>query len=71
MDMNCWHCNIELIWGGDHDCEDSVEWLIVSNLHCPRCQSHVDVYFPREEDDILEFPSDKKEIEDERDWIDE
>ena len=69
--MNCWHCNTELIWGGDHDCEDSVEWLIVSNLHCPRCQSHVDVYFPREEDDILEFPSDKKEIEDESDWIDE
>ena len=60
-DMNCWHCNTELIWGGDHDCEDSVEWLIVSNLHCPRCQCHVDVYFPREEDDYLEFPSDKKE----------
>ena len=56
--MNCWHCNTELIWGGEHDCEDSVEWLIVSNLHCPNCQSHVDVYFPREEDD-------------ERDWIDE
>ena len=47
--MNCWHCNTELIWGGDHDCEDSVEWLIVSNLHCPNCQSHVDVYFPRDE----------------------
>ena len=44
--MNCWHCNTELIWGGDHDCEDSEEWLIVSNLHCPKCQSHVDVYFP-------------------------
>ena len=47
--MNCWHCNTELIWGGDHDCEESVEWLIVSNLHCPNCQSHVDVYFPRDE----------------------
>ena len=57
--MNCWHCQTELIWGGDHDCEDSVEWLIVSNLHCPNCQSHVDVYFPRDEE------------EDERDWIDE
>ena len=51
MDMNCWHCNTELIWGGDHDCEDSVEWLIVSNLHCPNCQSHVDVYFPREQEE--------------------
>ena len=49
--VNCWHCNTELIWGGDHDCEDSVEWLIVSNLHCPKCQSHVDVYFPREEEE--------------------
>ena len=19
--MNCWHCNTELIWGGDHDIE--------------------------------------------------
>ena len=49
--MNCWHCNTELIWGGDHDCEDSEEWLIVSNLHCPNCKSHVDVYFPREEEE--------------------
>ena len=49
--MNCWHCNTQLIWGGDLDCEDSVEWLIVSNLHCPNCKSHVDVYFPREEEE--------------------
>jgi len=21
--MNCWHCNNELIWGGDHDTEDN------------------------------------------------
>ena len=20
--MKCWHCGTELIWGGDHDCED-------------------------------------------------
>ena len=20
--MNCWHCNTELIWGGDHDIEE-------------------------------------------------
>ena len=19
MEMNCWHCGHELIWGGDHD----------------------------------------------------
>ena len=43
--MNCWHCNEELIWGGDHDTEDD-EWEfdIVSNLHCPECKSVVYVY---------------------------
>ena len=20
--MNCWHCNTELIWGGDHDVDE-------------------------------------------------
>ena len=20
--MNCWHCNTEVIWGGDHDMEE-------------------------------------------------
>ena len=42
--MNCWHCNIELIWGGDHDVEDNDEYDIVSNLHCPTCKSVVYVY---------------------------
>ena len=23
--MNCWHCNTELIWGGDHDIEEENE----------------------------------------------
>ena len=26
--MNCWHCKTELIWGGDHDCEDDEEHSI-------------------------------------------
>ena len=29
--MNCWHCDNELIWGGDHDI---------------KCHSVVDVYHP-------------------------
>ena len=33
--MNCWHCNKELIWGGDHDTEDNEDYDIVSNLSCP------------------------------------
>jgi DNA-directed RNA polymerase subunit RPC12/RpoP len=46
--MDCWHCQTELIWGGDHDCdEDDEEYLIVSNLSCPHCHSFVLVYYPR------------------------
>ena len=47
--MKCWHCNTELIWGGDHDIdEDEEEWSIVSNLSCPGCGSFVEVYYPKE-----------------------
>ena len=46
--MNCWHCNTELIWGGDHDIEDNEEYDIVSNLSCPKCHCHVEVYYPSE-----------------------
>ena len=35
--MKCWHCNTELIWGGDHDTEDNEDYDIVSNLSCPNC----------------------------------
>ena len=44
--MNCWHCDTELIWGGDHDCEDVEEYSFVTNLHCPKCDSYVEVYYP-------------------------
>ena len=47
--MNCWHCNKELIWGGDHDIEEEDEdYNMVTNLSCPKCHSHVDVYHPSE-----------------------
>tara|TARA_R100001480_G_scaffold133270_1_gene130415 strand:- start:41 stop:217 length:177 start_codon:yes stop_codon:yes gene_type:complete len=49
--MKCWHCDAELIWGGDHDLEDcdlddsgEREYDIVTNLSCPRCESYVEVY---------------------------
>ncbi len=48
--MNCWHCNTQLIWGGDHDIEeDNEDYIMVSNLSCPQCHSHVDVYYPSEQ----------------------
>ena len=49
--MNCWHCKTELIWGGDHDCEDCEEYSIVTNLSCPNCNCYVEVYYPREKAD--------------------
>lgn len=49
--MNCWHCNTQLIWGGDHDIrEEDEEYLIVTNLSCPNCDSVVDVYLPKEKE---------------------
>ena len=46
--MNCWHCNTELIWGGDHDCEDDPDHSIETNLSCPCCGSFVLVYLAKE-----------------------
>ncbi len=46
--MRCWHCNTELIWGGDHDVEDHEEFMMVTNLSCPECKSFVEVYLPHE-----------------------
>ena len=52
QEMNCWHCNTELIWGGDNDCRDiTEEYSFVTNLHCPRCNSYVEVYYPRQDRD--------------------
>ena len=48
--MNCWHCNTEVIWGGDHESEID-GYLICSNFHCPECQSVVYVYLPEPEDE--------------------
>ena len=44
--MNCWHCNTKLIWGGDHDIDDmeDMEYDMVTNLTCPKCESYVEVY---------------------------
>ena len=49
--MNCWHCNNELIWGGDHDIdEEDEEYKMVTNLSCPKCASFVLVYLPKEDE---------------------
>ena len=47
--MNCWHCNTELIWGGDHDTDDNQDYDVVTNLSCPKCYAYVEVYYPSNE----------------------
>ena len=42
--MKCWHCNTELIWGGDHDLDEDEEYDIVTNLSCQKCEAFVEVY---------------------------
>jgi len=44
--MTCYHCNTELIPGGDHMYEDHGidQEGIVTNLSCPECPTTVYVY---------------------------
>ena len=46
LNMNCYVCNIPLIWGGDEDIdpEEELEHKIVTNLSCQQCGSIVHVY---------------------------
>ncbi len=46
--MNCWHCKLELIWGGDYEIEEDDIYCMLTNLSCPNCQSYVEVYLPKE-----------------------
>ena len=47
--MNCYNCNNELIWGGDHDIEEeNEEYIMKTNLSCPKCNSFVIIYTPKE-----------------------
>ena len=50
--MNCWHCGVELIWGGDFMFEDYglTGVGIVSNLSCPNCGVYVEVYYNIDEE---------------------
>ena len=48
--MNCWHCNTELAFNGEHDTEDEdSDYSMITNLSCPKCHSIVDVYYPSDE----------------------
>ena len=49
--MNCYHCDTELIWGGDQDIEEEFDHedahRMVTNLSCPECGTFVLVYTPK------------------------
>lgn len=55
--MNCYHCEAELIWGGDNTFEDfDLDGEgIVTNLSCPKCDTFVEVYKPYTEDEYKEI----------------
>ena len=49
--MKCYNCGTELIWGGDHDCEDDEDHAIVTNLSCPKCDAFHLVYWGKKEEE--------------------
>ena len=57
--MNCYNCQTELIWGGDHDIEDLDIDGILTNLSCSnkKCNTQVEVYhyFDNEEEKPKHF----------------
>ena len=50
--MKCWHCQNDVIWGGDHTFEDyglNGEG-IVTNLSCSKCDAQYLIYLGEEDD---------------------
>jgi|TARA_R110000824_G_scaffold24840_4_gene86966 hypothetical protein len=60
--MKCWHCNHEVIWGGDFDYEDyGMEGDgIVSNLSCSKCPATYEICLPISDEKIIESLMNKK-----------
>lgn len=42
--IQCYDCDDELIWGGDHDNED-IEGGIISNYNCSECDCTAIIYW--------------------------
>ena len=53
--MNCYHCNGELIWGGDHDIDDSEDYCMITNLTCPTCKTYHEVFLPKDKEFFKKF----------------
>ena len=46
MNLKCFGCAGDVIWGGDHDIEDDEDYFIVSNLSCSNCKAFYLMYHP-------------------------
>ena len=46
--MNCYWCNDKLVPSGDIDIDESMptypDFSVMTNLSCPKCDAHVEVY---------------------------
>jgi hypothetical protein len=51
MSLKCFGCGGNVICGGDHDCEDDEDYLIVSNLTCQDCGMFYLMYHPTPKDE--------------------
>lgn len=50
--MKCWHCQSDVIWGGDHSFEDYLleGEGIVTNMSCSKCPANYLIYLGDEDD---------------------
>ena len=50
--MKCWHCQSDVIWGGDHSFEDYLLEGdgIVTNMSCSKCPANYLIYLGDEDD---------------------
>ncbi len=62
MNLKCFGCGGNVIWGGDHDVEDSEDYFIVSNLHCADCGLFCLMYHPTPESDEPVAPPDSESV---------
>lgn len=44
-----------MIWGGDHDIDDSEDYCMVTNLTCPNCKTYHEVFLPKDKEFFKKF----------------
>ena len=49
--FDCLRSGTKVIWGGDHECEESKDFSMVSNLSCPECHMFYLAYTPEDNDE--------------------